>query len=220
MAERQPLRGLYAITPPGLGAGGDLAVVEAALRGGVVLVQYRDKDADAASRLATASALRRLCRAYGARLLINDDLALALSVGADGVHLGAGDGDLQFARQALPAGCLLGASCYGDFERARAAVAAGADYVAFGSVHASATKPLARPAALSLFARCRAELAVPSCAIGGITLGNAPPLLAAGADMLAVISDLFAAADVQARAAAYQSLFEDKPREFPQSATV
>jgi thiamine-phosphate pyrophosphorylase len=120
----------------------------------------------------------------------------------------------------LPAGCLLGASCYGDFARARAAVAAGADYVAFGAVYPSPTKPLAAQAELSLFARCRAELGVPSCAIGGIALGNAPPLLAAGADMLAVISDLFAAADVQARAAAYQSLFEDKRREFTKPATV
>ena len=220
MAEPQRLRGLYAITPPGLGLAGDLAVVEAALRGGVVLLQYREKDADAASRLATAHALRRLCRQFGARLLINDDLVLALAVAADGVHLGVSDGDLRVARQALPAGCLLGASAYGDFERARAAVAAGADYVAFGSVHPSATKPLAPPAAWSLFARCRAELGVPSCAIGGITLDNAPPLLAAGADMLAVISDLFTAADVEARAAAYQSLFEDQPSEFAQPATV
>jgi thiamine-phosphate pyrophosphorylase len=220
MTEGQPLRGLYAITPDGLGADGDLAVIAAALRGGARLVQYRDKDADAASRLATARALRRLCRQFGARLLINDDLALALAVAADGVHLGASDGDLAAARRALPAGCLLGASCYGDFARARAAVSAGADYVAFGAVYPSATKPLAAQAALSLFARCRAELGVPSCAIGGIALGNAPPLLAAGADMLAVISDLFVAADVQARAAAYQSLFEDKPREFTQPATV
>ncbi|MEF8754903.1 MAG: thiamine phosphate synthase [Accumulibacter sp.] len=220
MTERQPLRGLYAITPPGLTAAGDLALVEAALRGGAAFLQYRDKDVDAANRLVTAHALRRLCHQFGARLLINDDLALALAVAADGVHLGAADGDLHAARQALPAGCLLGASCYGDFARARTAVAAGADYVAFGSVHPSTTKPLAPAAALSLFARCRSELGVPSCAIGGITIGNAPALLAAGADMLAVISDLFAAADVEARAAAYQSLFEDKRREFPQPAAV
>ncbi len=220
MTERQRLRGLYAITPPGLTAAGDLAVVEAALRGGAAFLQYRDKEADAASRLAVAHTLRRLCHQFGARLLINDDLPLALAAAADGVHLGAGDGDLHAARRALPAGCLLGASCYGDFARARSAVAAGADYVAFGSMYPSTTKPLAPAAALSLFARCRAELGVPSCAIGGITIGNAPALLIAGADMLAVISDLFAAADIEARAAAYQSLFEDKRREFPQPAAV
>jgi hydroxymethylpyrimidine kinase/phosphomethylpyrimidine kinase len=114
------------------------------------------------SRAATARALLRLCRQFGARLLINDDLALALAVDADGVHLGAADGDLRAARQALAPGRLLGASCYADFERARMAVAAGADYVAFGAVYASATKPLAPLAPHSLFARCRAELRVPA----------------------------------------------------------
>ncbi len=214
-----PLRGLYAVTPEGLPLNTLLARVEAVLQGGAVLVQYRDKSRDPARRAATARALLSLCRAFGARLLINDDLALALAVHADGVHLGAADGELPAARQALGAGALLGASCYDDFERARGAVSAGADYVAFGAVHPSATKPLARPAALSLFTRCRSELRVPACAIGGITVDRARPLLAAGADLLAVISDLFAAPDVTARAAAYQLLFEEDHREFPQRAT-
>jgi thiamine-phosphate pyrophosphorylase len=219
-AVRHPLRGLYAITAPGGSDDGSLlASVAAALRGGAALVQYRDKNRAAGQRAATARALLRLCRQFGARLLINDDLALALAVDADGVHLGAADGDLRAARQALAPGRLLGASCYADFERARTAVAAGADYVAFGAVYASATKPLAPLAPHSLFARCRAELRVPSCAIGGITPANAAPLLAAGADLLAVISDLFEAPDVAARARAYHQLFEEATREFPQSAT-
>jgi thiamine-phosphate pyrophosphorylase len=217
---RHTLRGLYAITPEGLSAATLLARVGAALSGGAAVIQYRDKRPDEARRAETARALLSLCRQFGARLLINDDLALALAVDADGVHLGAADGDLRAARQALAPDRLLGASCYADFERARAAVSAGADYVAFGAVHASSTKPLAQRAPLSLFARCRSELRLPACAIGGITVDNAAPLLAAGADMLAVISDLFEAPDVAARAAAYDQLFKEDWREFPQSTTL
>lgn len=213
-ARRPPLRGLYAITPDGLRLPQLSERVEAALRGGAVVVQYRAKDAAAEERAAVAQALRALCRRYAARFVINDDLALALAVDADGVHLGADDGDLAAARRALGPDKLLGASCYADFARARAAVAAGVDYVAFGAVFPSPTKPQAAVAPRALFARCRAELGVPACAIGGITLDNAPPLLAAGADLLAVISDLFAApgtAGVALRARAYQRLFEENP---------
>jgi thiamine-phosphate pyrophosphorylase len=217
---RQQLRGLYAITPEGLSAATLLARVEAALSGGAAVIQYRDKRPDETRRAEAARALLGLCRRFGACLLINDDLPLALAVDADGVHLGAADGDLRAARQALAPGRLLGASCYADFERARAAVAAGADYVAFGAVYASSTKPSAQRAPLSLFARCRSELRLPACAIGGITVDNAAPLLAAGADMLAVISDLFGAPDVAARAAAYHQLFEEQTREFPQSTAL
>ena len=214
------LRGLYAITPDCLAPNILLERVRAALMGGTVLVQFRDKGRDAARRAETARALRSLCRQFSARLLINDDLALALAVDADGVHLGAADGELAAARRALPAGALLGASCYDDFERARGAAVAGADYVAFGAMHPSSTKPLAVRAPLSLFARCRAELQLPACAIGGITVENAAPLLIAGADLLAVVSDLFAAPDVASRAAAYQRLFEENARDLPQSATL
>lgn len=209
------VRGLYAVTPADLPAATLLDRVGAALRGGCRLIQYRDKSRDDARRAETARALQRLCKQFNARLLINDDLALALAVDADGLHLGAADGDLQGARQALRPGVWLGASCYADFERARAAVYAGADYVAFGAVYPSATKPQAGFAPLALFRRCRSELRVPACAIGGITVGNAGPLLAAGADLLAVISDLFEAPDVAARAVAYQHLFEGEHHEYP-----
>jgi thiamine-phosphate pyrophosphorylase len=220
-SERHVLRGLYAITPDGLAPQVLLARVEAALRGGAAFVQYRDKRSDAAVRVDAARSLRGLCHQFGARLIVNDDLRLALAVDADGVHLGGDDGDLVAARQALPAGKLLGASCYADFDRARAAVAAGADYVAFGAAYPSPTKPFAQRAPLSLFARGRAELAVPVCAIGGITVANARPLLAAGADLLAVITDLFEAPDVAGRASAYRQLFEENTNhELTQSATV
>ncbi len=207
------LRGLYAVTPPAIAPERLLPAVEAALAGGVRLVQYRDKAAASAQKIATARALAALCRRYDARLIINDDLALALESGADGLHLGASDGDLASARAALGPAKILGASCYADLELARAARDQGADYVAFGALHASTSKPQAPLAPISLLTRCRAELELPVCAIGGITLANAPRLIAAGADLLAVISDLFDAADVSGRALAFQQLFAEMPRE-------
>jgi thiamine-phosphate pyrophosphorylase len=195
------LRGLYAITPPAL----EFARVEEALASGALCaLQYRAKDAAAALRRREAERLLERCRAYGVPLIVNDDLELALAIGAHGVHLGREDGDLAAARARLP-GRLLGASCYDRPELALRAVAAGADYVAFGAVFPSPTKPSAVRAPLALIAR---ELGVARVAIGGITLDNAPRVLAAGADCLAVITDLFGAPDVAARARQYRSLFE------------
>ncbi|MBK1681903.1 thiamine phosphate synthase [Rhodocyclus tenuis] len=223
--EPAPLRGLYAVTPDGLPEAALLAQAEAALAGGAAVMQLRDKSSDAARRLRLAQALAALCRRHGALFIVNDDLQLALAVGADGVHLGADDGDPRAARQALPPGSVVGVSCYADFARARVAVAAGADYVAFGAVFASPTKPQAPRASLDLLARTRAELGVPACAIGGITLANAGEVIAAGADLLAVVSEVFSPASsfssaptsaassatsaIRARAAAFQRLFEE-----------
>jgi len=194
------LRGLYAIT------GDDLSQVERALASrALCALQYRDKSADAARREREARGLARLCRAHGVPFIVNDDIALALAVHADGVHLGRDDGDVAAARARLP-GRLLGVSCYDRLDLAERAVASGADYVAFGSVFASPTKPGAVRAPLALFARARV-LGVPRVAIGGITLQNAPQVIAAGADCLAVISDLFEAPDVGARAHQYGRLF-------------
>jgi len=196
------LRGLYAVTPEAADADTLLRQVSAALEGGIAALQYRRKQRAGAQE---AAALAALCRRSGVPFFVNDDLDLALACGADGLHLGRDDGDLAAARAKL-VGKVLGVSCYDSLSAARAAVAAGADYVAFGSVFASPTKPGAVRAALSLFAEARA-LAVPLIAIGGITLQNAPQLLAAGADALAVISDLFDAPDIAARARAYGKLF-------------
>ena len=200
--------GLYAVTPEEADETRLLANVEAALAGGCRMLQFRDKTSPMTLRVRRAHALRTLTRAHGARLLINDDLALAVLVEADGVHLGQDDGDLRIARALLGPDKLLGASCYADYELARRAQAAGADYIAFGAAFASPTKPEAAAAPLDLYARAARELAVPVCAIGGITAENAPPLLAAGVDLLAVITDLFSAPDIAARAAQYQRLFE------------
>lgn len=193
------LRGLYAITPD------DLSRVEAALASGALCaLQYRAKAADAATRRREAERLLARCRECGVPMIVNDDLELALAIGADGVHLGREDGDLAAARARLR-GRLLGASCYDRAELAARALAAGADYVAFGSVFPSPTKPSAVRAPLALFAR---DYGVSKVAIGGITLDNAPQVLAAGADGLAVITDLFDAPDVAARALQYRRLFE------------
>lgn len=203
------LRGLYAITPDEPDTSRLLSAVEGALVGGCRWLQYRDKVSAGEERLARAVALRELCRAHGAALIVNDDILLAKAAAADGVHLGRDDGSLAEARAALGSDAILGASCYGDLETARRAVAAGADYVAFGAVYPSPTKPLALKVPIELFVRCRNEIHVPVCAIGGIALANAGPLIAAGVDLLAVISDLFSAPDIAARSAAYQNLFEE-----------
>jgi thiamine-phosphate pyrophosphorylase len=190
------LRGLYAITPES----GDVErKTRLALEGGIGLLQYRQKKRD----IKLARAIVRLGKEFGVPVIINDDVELALELGADGAHLGREDGDLAPARKRLQ-GKLLGASCYNDAVLARTAVNAGADYIAFGSVFASPTKPSAVRAPLSLFSE---QLGVPLAAIGGITLENAPKLIAAGADLLAVITDLYDAPDIRQRARDYGKLF-------------
>jgi thiamine-phosphate pyrophosphorylase len=197
------LRGLYAITPELADSEMLLRSVAQALEGGIAVLQYRRKDKQ---RLDEARTLARMCRERAVPFVINDDVALALECDADGVHLGRDDGGLAAARAKL-GGKLLGASCYDSLPAGRAAVAAGVDYVAFGSVFPSPTKPAAVRAPLSLFSEAR-SLGVPLVAIGGITLQNAPQLLAAGADCLAVISDLFEAPDIAEKARAYGKLFD------------
>lgn len=201
------MRGLYAVTPDVASTDALARMVAQALEGGIALLQYRNKSAEAALRREQAEVLLRLTRARGVPLIINDDVALAAAIDADGVHVGRDDGDVAAARRVLP-GKLLGASCYASLEAAQSAVADGADHVAFGSVFASGTKPGAGRAPLELFGRAR-RLGVPLVAIGGITLDNAPLVIAAGADCLAVIAGVFGAPDIRERAASYQSLFEE-----------
>lgn len=202
-------RGLYAITPDEPDTLRLLAAAEAVLAGGGRWLQYRDKISLPGLRRERAEALEALCRRHGAALIVNDDVELAQVVGAAGVHLGRDDGDLAAARAQLGRDAIIGASCYADFACARRTAAAGASYVAFGAAYPSSTKPAAVRAPIELFARARNEIDVPVCAIGGITLANAAPLISAGADLIAVITDLFSAPDIAARAAAYQHLFEE-----------
>ncbi|GAA5171596.1 thiamine phosphate synthase [Viridibacterium curvum] len=200
-------RGLYLVTPDQNDTGHLLALTEAALRGGAVCVQYRHKTASESLRQEQAKALRALTREHDVALIINDDAALARAVEADGVHLGRDDGDIAALRAVLGENFLIGASCYNDFGRAQRAALAGASYVAFGAMFASATKPEAVAASLDLVTRAKAELALPVACIGGITVDNAPILVAAGADWLAVITDIYAARDPQAQAARFAALY-------------
>jgi thiamine-phosphate pyrophosphorylase len=204
---RARLRGLYAITPETGDTARLVSRVEESIAGGAALVQYRAKRLAPALALEQARRLASVCRAHGVMFIVNDSLDLAAAVDADGVHLGRDDADLRRARAALP-GKVFGLSCYDDPVRARAAADAGADYVAIGSMFPSITKPGAVRASLESLAQARAGSGLPVAAIGGITVENAPRLVAAGADMLAVISALFDAADVPAAARAFARHFE------------
>lgn len=200
--------GVYALTPETADTERLLAQVEAALTGGVAAVQYRDKSGDVARRHEQASELVALCRRFGVPLIVNDDLRLADLTDADGVHLGRDDGSLREARIILGKDKFVGASCYQSLELAQAAQAAGADYVAFGSFFASPTKPAAPRAGPDLLREAAPVIRVTLVAIGGITLANAPRLLDAGADCLAVLSALFDAPDIRASAHDLNQLFE------------
>jgi len=207
---KRKLAGLYAITPDEPGTDILVRKVGQALRGGASAVQYRNKSAGPELRLGQGRALAALCRAAGAAFIVNDDLELALELDADGAHLGADDGDLVEARRRLGQAKLLGASCYNRMELAEAAALAGVDYLAFGSVFSSATKPGAVRAPLAIFAEARRRFALPLVAIGGITLQNAPQVFAAGADAVAVISALFDAGDIAERAAGFTRFLQQQ----------
>ena len=202
------LRGLYAITPDGMATAELLAAVESFAAGGGRWLQYRNKLVTATERAAQAGALADCCRTQGVRLIVNDDVDLALAIGADGAHLGRDDGDLATARRRAGPSLILGASCYDRPDLATAAAAAGVDYVAVGAMFPSATKPGAVRAPLELIGEVRRATGLPVVAIGGIRLDNAAGVIAAGADMVAVISDLFGSPDITARTRAFQQLFD------------
>lgn len=205
------LRGLYAITDSALLADGRLLpYCEAALRGGVKILQYRDKSTDTARRLREAQALQKLCQNYDARLIINDDLNLAVALGAD-LHLGQEDGSLLSARQQLGPDAIIGITCHAQLALAKQAVEQQADYIAFGRFYNSHTKPGDVVASIELLEQAQ-QFNCPIVAIGGITLDNGSLLITHGADMLAVIHGLFAAdsaAAVEQRAREFSGLFTD-----------
>jgi thiamine-phosphate pyrophosphorylase len=186
---RPPLRGLYAVTPDLADTRELVARVLAAIDGGAVAIQYRNKTATNAQRLEQATALADACRGR-ALYIVNDDPVLAASVGADGVHVGEHDGGIAAARSIVGEGAIIGVSCYDDLALARTCAVECADYIAFGSFFPSRSKPSARRAAMSLL-RDAQSLHVPLVAIGGITAGNAASLFAAGASAVAVIADVF-----------------------------
>jgi thiamine-phosphate pyrophosphorylase len=201
------LSGLYAITTPSENLPQQ---VEAAIAGGARVIQYRDKSSDQSLHLAQAQRLSRICRAANIPLIINDDIELAARVSAAGVHLGRDDIALKHARRDLGCDAIIGISCYNDFELALQAQHLGADYIAFGGFFASPTKPLAVRADKSLLQRAKQELEIPVVAIGGITTDNGKLLIEAGADMLAVITALFAQADIEQASRSFAQLFSEE----------
>lgn len=205
--ERGRLRGLYAITPESADTARLAAQVAQCIEGGAALVQYRAKRADGSTLLVQARAVAAICRDAGVPLIVNDSVELAAAIGADGVHLGRDDVSVREARIVLPH-ALIGVSCYDDPERARAAARDGADYVGIGSMFPSSTKPGAVRCPLDVIERARSASGLPVAAIGGITVANARSVLAAGADMLAVIAALFEAPDPRGAARAFALLFD------------
>ena len=201
------IKGLYALTPDSADTPDLLRRVRLALSGGVRVLQYRNKIANPALRLTQAQALRAVTREFGVTLIVNDDAQLAARVDADGVHLGATDGEIKTARALLGNSRLIGVSCYNQLSLAHSAVLAGADYVAFGAFYTSSVKPDAVVATPDLLRDARAGLAVPIVAIGGISPENGAVLVQAGADALAVISAVFDAADIQLAAKNLAKLF-------------
>lgn len=204
----RPARGLYLITPEEPDTARLLDRVAAVLPYATWL-QYRQKNADAGLRLAQAGALQALCMQAGVPLIVNDDVALAADVGTAGVHLGEDDGDIAAARALLGPQAIVGASCYDDVALAERAVAAGASYVAFGAFFPTASKVTTRRATPALLTNA-ATLDVPRVAIGGITPDNMGPLVAAGADLVAVIGGVFEAPDPVAAAIAYRQRFGNR----------
>ncbi len=202
-------RGLYVVTDSQLIPADDLTTrVTQAIEGGAVVIQYREKHKARETRQQEATALQTLCRQRGIPLIINDDIELAAMVGAAGVHLGREDAPITQARERLGPQALIGVSCYNRFERAREAATAGASYVAFGRFFPSTTKPKALQARPDLLEQARAQLDLPVVAIGGITPENAAGLIAAGADLLAVIHGVFGQPDVEAATRRYAALFD------------
>ena len=205
---RSAICGLYAITD---GPRSDLLdAVAAALRGGARVMQYRDKTSDGERRRVEADSIAWHCRQHDALFIVNDDVELALAVGADGVHLGEDDADIAAARELLGGAAIIGVSCYDSLGRAEELAARGADYIAFGAFFASRSKQTLRRATPQLLTEAR-RFDLPLVAIGGIDAGNAAPLISAGADAIAVISALFGSTDVEPRARELAALFPATP---------
>ena len=207
MIQTDMILGLYAVTPDIADTDLLLAKVEAALQGGINLLQYRNKLANHKLQTQQARELLPLCRQYHVPLIINDSVKLCLTLDADGVHLGADDGNLAEVRARLGASKILGASCYNRFDLALQAQKAGASYVAFGACFSSSTKPNAVGAPLSLFAEAKQKISIPIVAIGGITLENVELVKNAGADAIAVVNALFGAEDITKTSQQFKQFF-------------
>jgi thiamine-phosphate pyrophosphorylase len=207
------IKGLYAISNHDeLSRGKLIADTLALLKGGATIFQFRDKLSNAQEKQARALVLKTLCAQYQCSFIINDDVNLALEIDADGAHLGQQDVSLLEARKRLGAKKIIGQSCHNSLDLALRAHQQGADYIALGRFFPSKTKTYAPQADIGIISQVKRQCRIPVVAIGGITLDNAPSLLAAGADALAVIDDLLTARNIEQHARSYQSLFKGFPR--------
>lgn len=208
MITAHQFHGLYAIADSYILSDSIIVkAVEQAIAGGANTIQYRDKFQESPIPYDTVCKLCSLCHQHGLVFIVNDNVSLARTVGADGVHLGNQDMPISQARSELGDKAIIGISCYNDFEQARKAVIAGADYIAFGSFYPSVSKPKAVRARPELLTRAKKEFGLPVVAIGGITPENGAELIAAGADALAVISGVFASTNIRQAAEQYHRLF-------------
>jgi thiamine-phosphate pyrophosphorylase len=201
------LKGLYLVTPDWDDTDKLVSVSDAGLRGGAALLQYRHKTADAAMRREQAAALLALCRRHGKPFIINDYPELCVELDADGVHVGGTDAAVAEVRSLVGAHRILGASCYGSLDLARAAREAGASYVAFGGFYPSRVKKYELSTPPDIVTRARQEIGLPSVVIGGMTRDNCTSLVASGADMVAVISSVYFSAEPEAAARELARLF-------------
>ena len=205
------LAGLYVVTDRPMCLERSMSVdkiVALAIAGGARIIQYRNKQSPKAIRLYEAEQLAKLCKKLNTTLLINDDVDIAIEVNADGVHLGQEDTGLAEARARLGPDKIIGITCHNDIELARRAQAGGADYVAFGRFFPSLSKPSAPAASVEILQQAHQELDIPICAIGGITLDNAPELIKSGADMIAVVNAIFGAWKITQAAKSFSQLFD------------
>ena len=202
------IQGLYAITDQNMIAPKKFTSrVRQALEGGANIIQYRNKSQHHELRLEQAASLVALCAEFGALSIINDDIELSKLVDADGLHIGSDDDDLSYARSELGPEKIIGVSCYASLGLANQAIAGSADYVAFGSIFASSTKPQAPVASLDILRQATQELSVPVVAIGGINLGNLSDVVATGVDSVAIISGIFASDDANVAAQSFAKAF-------------
>ena len=204
--QHQTLRGLYIVTPDWDDTARLLTVTEQALQGGAAIVQYRHKTAQPLQRMEQAAALLSLCRQYQKPLIINDHLDLCQALDADGLHVGGTDIDVAAARAALGEHKIVGASCYGDLQRAKDAAAAGASYIAFGGFYPSRIKKYDFRTEYDIVSEA-AGIGLPRVVIGGMTLENCQPLVQRGSEMVAAISSVYFEEDPQAAARAFAALF-------------
>ncbi len=203
------MKGLYIVTPDWDDTAKLLDVTEKALKGGAAIVQYRHKTATPELRREQAKVLQALCKRYQRPFIINDFIDLTMELDADGIHVGESDESVAKVRAAVGPNKIVGASCYGDMDLVRKAHKAGADYIAFGGFYPSRIKKYPVTTELDIVAQMKKEIPeLPSCAIGGIDLENAVPLVERGIDMIAVISSVYFADDPEAAARAFVKLYK------------